>query len=90
MICPSGRRHKIRLQGRLNETFCLLGRRDFSRLVRCVDKTSSGAARVRNIEVKVEGGESWSRGARGREGDIGTIMWNLPDKSKYVFPRTAS
>ena len=54
----------------------------------CVDKTSSGAAGVRNIEVKVEGGRIVVPEERVVvKADIGTIMWNLPEKSKYVFPR---
>ncbi|TMH16688.1 MAG: hypothetical protein E6H51_06965 [Betaproteobacteria bacterium] len=54
----------------------------------CVDKTSSGAAGVRNIEVKVEGGRIVVPEERvAVKADIGTIMWNLPEKSKYVFPR---
>jgi len=45
----------------------------------CVDKTSSGAAGVKNIDVKVERAVVTA--------DIGTIMWNLPKESNYLFPR---
>ena len=54
----------------------------------CVDKTSSGAAGVKNIEVKVEGGRIVVPEERAVvKADIGTIMWNLPEKSNYLFPR---
>ena len=54
----------------------------------CVDKTSSGAAGVRNIEVKVEGRKIVVPEDRAVvKADIGTIMWNLPEKSNYLFPR---
>ena len=54
----------------------------------CVDKTSSGAAGVRNIEVKVEAGRIVVPEERVVvKADIGTIMWNLPKESKYLFPR---
>ena len=54
----------------------------------CVDKTSSGAAGVRNIEVKVEGGRIVVPEERvAVKAGIGTIMWNLPPDGKYLFPR---
>ena len=54
----------------------------------CVDKTSSGAAGVKNIEVKVEGRRIVVPEERAEvKADIGTIMWNLPEKSNYLFPR---
>jgi len=54
----------------------------------CVDKTSSGAAGVRNIEVKVEGGRIVVPEERVVvKADIGTIMWNLPPDGKFLFPR---
>jgi len=54
----------------------------------CVDRTSSGAAGVKNIEVKVEGGRIVVPEGRAIvKADIGTIMWNLPPDGKYLFPR---
>ena len=54
----------------------------------CVDKTSSGAAGVNNIEVRVEGGRIVVPEERAVvKADIGTIVWNLPEKSNYQFPR---
>jgi len=54
----------------------------------CVDRTSSGAAGVRNIEVKVEGGRIVVPEERvAVKAGIGTIMWNLPPDGKYLFPR---
>ena len=54
----------------------------------CVDRTSSCAAGVRNIEVKVEGGRIVVPEERvAVKADIGTIMWNLPPDGKYLFPR---
>jgi len=54
----------------------------------CVDKTSSGAAGVKNIEVRVEGGTIVVPEDRAVvKADIGTIMWNLPEKNNYLFPR---
>ena len=54
----------------------------------CVDKTSSGAAGVKNIEVRVEGRRIVVPEERAVvKADIGTIMWNLPEKSNYLFPR---
>jgi hypothetical protein len=54
----------------------------------CVDKTSSGAAGVKNIDVKVEGRKIVVPEERAVvKADIGTIMWNLPEKSNYLFPR---
>src|SRR5256886_3031994 len=54
----------------------------------CVDKTSSGAAGVKNIEVRVEGRRIVVPEERAVvKADIGTIMWNLPEKSHYLFPR---
>jgi len=54
----------------------------------CVDKTSSGAAGVRNIEVRVEDGRIVVPEERvAVKADIGTIMWNLPPDGKYLFPR---
>ena len=54
----------------------------------CVDKTSSGAAGVKNIEVRVEGGRIVVPEERAVvKADIGTIVWNLPEKSNYLFPR---
>jgi len=54
----------------------------------CADKTSSGAAGVKNIEVKVEGGRIVVPEERAVvSADIGTIMWNLPPKGSHVFPR---
>jgi len=54
----------------------------------CVDRTSSGAAGVKNIEVKVEGGRIVvPEGRAVVKADIGTIMWNLPPEGSYVFPR---
>jgi len=54
----------------------------------CVDRTSSGAAGVRNIEVKVEGGRIVVPEERvAVKAGIGTIMWNLPPEGKYLFPR---
>ncbi len=54
----------------------------------CVDKTSSGAAGVKNIEVRVEGGRIVVPEERAVvKADIGTIVWNLPEKSNYQFPR---
>ncbi len=54
----------------------------------CVDKTSSGAAGVKNIDVRVEGGTIVVPEDRAVvKADIGTIMWNLPKESNYLFPR---
>jgi len=54
----------------------------------CVDKTSSGAAGVKNIEVRVEGRRIVVPEERAVvKADIGTIVWNLPEKSNYLFPR---
>ena len=54
----------------------------------CVDKTSSGAAGVKNIDVKVEGTKIVvSEEYAVVKADIGTIVWNLPEKSNYLFPR---
>jgi len=54
----------------------------------CVDRTSSGAAGVKNIDVKVERGKIVVPEDRAVvKADIGTIMWNLPEKSNYLFPR---
>src|SRR2546427_630217 len=54
----------------------------------CVDKTSSGAAGVKNIEVSVEGRRIVVPEERAVvKADIGTIVWNLPEKSNYLFPR---
>jgi len=54
----------------------------------CADKTSSGAAGVKNIEVKVEGGRIVVPEERAVvKADVGTIMWNLPPKGSHVFPR---
>ena len=54
----------------------------------CVDKTSSGAAGVKNIAVRVEGRRIVVPEDRAVvKADIGTIMWNLPEKSNYLFPR---
>jgi hypothetical protein len=54
----------------------------------CADKTSSGAAGVKNIEVRVEGRRIVVPEERAVvKADIGTIMWNLPEKSNYLFPR---
>ena len=54
----------------------------------CVDKTSTGAAGVRNIEVRVEGGKIVvPEKSVAVKADIGTIMWNLPLDGRYVFPR---
>src|SRR6266850_1654691 len=54
----------------------------------CADKTSSGAAGVKNIEVRVEGKRIVVPEQRVVvKAEIGTIMWNLPEKSKYLFPR---
>ncbi len=54
----------------------------------CVDKTSSGAAGVKNIEVRVEGGRIVVPEYRAVvKADIGTIMWNLPPEGRYLFPR---
>ena len=54
----------------------------------CVDKTSSGAAGVKNIEVRVEGRRIVVPEDRAVvKADIGTIVWNLPEKSNYLFPR---
>jgi hypothetical protein len=54
----------------------------------CVDKTSSGAAGVKNIGVRVEGGRIVVKEERAVvTADIGTIVWNLPTESKYLFPR---
>src|SRR3981189_2131727 len=54
----------------------------------CVDRTSSGAAGVKNIEVKVEGGRIVVPEERAVvKADIGTIMWNLPPEGRYIFPR---
>jgi hypothetical protein len=53
-----------------------------------VDKTSSGAAGVKNIEVRVEDGRIVVKEERAVvKADIGTIMWNLPPDGSYVFPR---
>ena len=54
----------------------------------CVDKTSSGAAGVKNIDVRVEGRRIVVPEERAVvKADIGTIVWNLPEKSNYLFPR---
>ena len=54
----------------------------------CVDKTSSGAAGVKNIDVKVEGRKIVvSEEYAVVKADIGTIMWNLPPDGSHVFPR---
>ena len=54
----------------------------------CVDKTSTGAAGVKNIDVRVEGGRIVVPEERAVvKADIGTIMWNLPEKGNYLFPR---
>ncbi len=54
----------------------------------CVDKMSSGAAGVKNIEVRVEGRRIVVPEDRAVvKADIGTIVWNLPEKSNYLFPR---
>jgi hypothetical protein len=54
----------------------------------CVDKTSSGAAGVKKIEVKVEGRRIVVAEDRAEvKADIGTITWNLPEKGSYLFPR---
>ena len=54
----------------------------------CVDKTSSGAAGVKNIDVRVEGGTIVVPEDRAVvKADIGTIMWNLPPDGSHVFPR---
>ena len=54
----------------------------------CVDKTSSGAAGVKNIEVRVEGRRIVVPEERAVvKADIGTIMWNLPPKGSHIFPR---
>ena len=54
----------------------------------CVDKTSSGAAGVKNIDVKVEGTKIVvSEEYAVVKADIGTIMWNLPPDGSHVFPR---
>lgn len=54
----------------------------------CVDRTSSGAAGVKNIEVKVEGGKIVVPEERAVvKADIGTIMWNLPPEGSHIFPR---
>ena len=54
----------------------------------CVDKTSTGAAGVKNIAVKVERGRTVVLEERAVvKADIGTIMWNLPPDGSHVFPR---
>ena len=54
----------------------------------CVDKTSTGAAGVKNIEVRVEGRRIVVPEDRAVvKADIGTIMWNLPPDGSHVFPR---
>jgi len=54
----------------------------------CVDKTSSGAAGVKNIEVRIESGRIVVPEERAVvKADIGTIMWNLPPDGKFLFPR---
>ena len=54
----------------------------------CVDKTSSGAAGVKNIDVKVEGTKIVvSEEYAVVKADIGTIMWNLSPDGSHVFPR---
>jgi hypothetical protein len=54
----------------------------------CVDKTSSGAAGVKNIDVKVEGRKIVVPEERAVvKADVGAIMWNLPPKGSHVFPR---
>jgi hypothetical protein len=54
----------------------------------CVDKTSSGAAGVKNIDVRVESGRIVVPEERAVvKADIGTITWNLPPDGSFLFPR---
>src|SRR2546427_145544 len=54
----------------------------------CVDKTSSGAAGGKKIEVGVEGRRIVVPEERAVvKADIGTNVWDFPEKSNYLFPR---
>ena len=52
------------------------------------DRTSSGAAKTKEIKVTIVGGRSAVDPDPVRlTADTGTIVWNLPTGSKYLFPR---
>ena len=58
----------------------------------CVEKTSdrisSGAAGSKEIKVTIVGGKiAVSEDPARVTADIGTIVWNLPKESNYLFPR---
>src|SRR3977135_651320 len=53
----------------------------------CVDKTSTGAAGVKNIAVKVERGRTVVLEERaGVKADNGPVMWNVAPDGSPVFP----
>ena len=52
------------------------------------DAKAGGAAERKTIEVTVVGGKiAVSEDPAYVTGNIGEIVWNLPDKSNYLFPR---
>ena len=51
------------------------------------DKISSGAAKSKEIGVTVVGGKIVAPDKVVVTADIGTIVWNLPKESNYLFPR---
>jgi len=52
------------------------------------DRTSSGAAKTKEIKVTIVGGKIAVTEDPARvTASVGTIVWNLPRESKYLFPR---
>lgn len=52
------------------------------------DRTAAAPAGSKKVEVRIENGKIMvPEDPAYVTGDIGAIVWNLPEKSNYVFPR---